>query len=184
MSLSAHVLLSRSLAPVMLALTAACTGGEPPKTSEADASGASESPAEAPTAAREKRKVLACELVSTEEIGRILSRTVYSTMPTENPLYCMWNMRSLPGIIADVRVYFDPNPIDADGAIDAVVRRGGTRVEALVDGAAIELRRNPDFYSITSKHDGGLLDVTVFGDATGLQPEKVIELARLVASRL
>jgi hypothetical protein len=127
---------------------------------------------------------VACELVSPEEIGGLIGRPVQSTLPTEDPNYCLWNTGSGSGIIGDVRVAVDPDPIDARGAIDRMIERGGTRIDGLGAYAAIELRRRPDFYKVMSQHGGVLVEVMVVGDPARLKDEQVVALARLVASRL
>ncbi len=139
-------------------------------------------PQEAPTAKR--AAPVACELVSPEEIGELIGRTVQATLPTEDPLYCLWSTRAAPGIVGDVRVSLDPDPIDPQGAIDRMIERGATRVPGLAVDAALELRRNPDFYKLMIHRGDLVVEVVVFGNPPSLDAEMVIALARLVNDRL
>jgi hypothetical protein len=127
---------------------------------------------------------VACDLVSPDEIGELIGRPVRSTMPTEDPLYCFWNTGSTPGIVGDVRVSLDPNPIDAPGAIERMVARGGTRVSDLGLDAAWELRRNPDFYKVVSHRGDLVVEIVVFGSPPSVDAAQVVALARLVNERL
>jgi hypothetical protein len=127
---------------------------------------------------------VACELVTPEEIGKLLGRTITSTFPTDDPLYCMWNTRSTPGIVGDVRISVDMNPVDPRGAIERMTQRGGKRIDGLGQDAAIALRNRPDFYKVMAHSDGMLIEVTVVGDPAQLKADQVIELTRLVLSRL
>jgi hypothetical protein len=171
----------------VVSLLLGCSSGDsqPP----AQASGAaetSETAAAAPQAAPAVKRAapVACELVSPDEISERIGRPVQGTLPTEDPLYCIWSTRATPGIAGDVRVSVDVNPIDAQGAIDRMIERGATRVPGLGVDAAIELRRNPDFYKVMIHRGDMAVEVVVFGDPGSLQPEQVIGLARLVNERL
>lgn len=162
---------------------ASCGNREPPAQTPV-AAAEQPSPNEATPSSKAPRKPIACELVSPEEIGERLGRRVTSTMPTDDPLYCMWNTGASPGIVGDVRVALDLNPINFRDAIDRMLERGAAPVDGLGTLAAIELRARPDFYKVQTIVDGVGVEVTVFGDSKQLQSEQVIALARLVASRL
>lgn len=172
---------------VVACLILGCSAGEsqPPARGVETGETAERTAPESQAAPSVKRAApVACALLSLDEISERIGRPVQATLPTEDPLYCFWSTRATPGIAGDVRVSLDTNPIDAQGAIDRMIERGATRVPGLGVDAALELRRNPDFYKVMIHRGDLAVEVVVFGDPGSLEPEQAIGLARLVNERL